>query len=58
MGNYREGSDIDLTLFGNIDYEELFIIKEELTDSNIAYLVDLFIFDKLNSESLKEHING
>ena len=57
IGNYKEGSDIDLTLIGKIDYSELFDIKEEIENSNIPYLVDLSIFQKLNSESLKEHID-
>ena len=57
IGNYKEGSDIDLTLIGKIDYSELFDIKDEIENSNIPYLVDLSIIQKLNSESLKEHID-
>jgi len=56
-GNYREGSDIDLTLVG-----------ERVTDSirsriwlgldalNTPYLIDLSIFKFLDSDSLVKHI--
>lgn len=56
-GNYREGSDIDLTLLGDIEYKELIQLKYELEESSIPYLVDISIYENLNSESLKEHID-
>ena len=49
MGNYRPGSDIDLTMYGkytdSISYHDLLRIAGELDDSDIPYLVDLSIFD-------------
>ncbi len=56
-GNYREGSDIDLTILGNLNYDELIQLKLEFEESNIPYLIDISIFNDLQSESLKEHIN-
>ncbi|WP_395044583.1 nucleotidyltransferase domain-containing protein [Flavobacterium sp.] len=54
-GNYREGSDIDITLIGkNI---ELSKINENIDDLNTPYLFDISIFDKLDSKDLIEHIN-
>ena len=54
-GNYREGSDIDITLIGkNI---ELSKINENIDDLNTPYLFDISIFDKLESKDLIEHIN-
>jgi len=55
-GNYRKGSDIDLTLMGEgLSEAELSIITAELDLLNTPYLFDVSIFDGLNSE-LKEHI--
>jgi len=56
-GNYREGSDIDLTLIGNVERQDLMNILDEIDDSYIPYLFDISIYNQLNSESLKEHIN-
>lgn len=57
MGNYREGSDIDLTLLGDVDHRTLARIAGEFDDSNIPYTVDLSAYDKICNQNLKEHIN-
>ena len=57
-GNYRPGSDIDLTLLGtNLTYNIRSQIASDLDDSYSPYLFDISIFDKLNSPDLEEHIN-
>lgn len=57
-GNYRIGSDIDLTLFGNdLKYDLAGKIDSEIDDLNTPYLFDISIFELLNSPSLEEHIN-
>jgi len=56
-GNYREGSDIDITLKGNISTDELSKIYFEIDDSLTPYLFDISIYNQLKSESLKEHID-
>ncbi|MCI4443093.1 MAG: nucleotidyltransferase domain-containing protein [Lentimicrobium sp.] len=57
-GNYRAGSDIDLTLIGNdLEYDLAGTIDSEIDDLNTPYLLDISIFERLNSPSLKEHIN-
>ena len=57
-GNYRAGSDIDLTLMGNdLEYNLAGTVDSEIDDLNTPYLFDISIFEKLNSPSLKEHIN-
>ena len=53
-GNYREGSDIDLVIVNDIEYSELQEIINEIEESIIPYLVDISIYSKLNSESLKD----
>ena len=56
-GNYREGSDIDLTIKGNIEKNDLLKIIDDIEESYIPYLFDISIYNQLSSESLKEHIN-
>jgi predicted nucleotidyltransferase len=57
MGNYKNGSDIDLTMFGDSiterDRRDIFF---ELDNLPIPYMVDLSIFSKLNHEDLEAHI--
>ena len=56
-GNFKPGSDIDLTLTGSaLDYAELTSIQEELYESDIPYQVDLSILANLNHPGLEEHI--
>lgn len=58
VGNYRPGSDIDMTLFGeHLDIYDLRHIAEDLDDSDIPYLVDLSIFADISNPDLKDHIN-
>ena len=57
-GNYRHGSDIDLTLIGeNVDLTTLLKIENELDDLFLPYKFDVSIFEKLSNPDLKEHIN-
>lgn len=56
-GNYRPGSDIDLTLFGTgLDFDILGKIAARLDESPIPYQVDLSIFGRLDHAGLREHI--
>ena len=56
-GNYRPGSDIDLTLKGkNINLSLLNKISLALDDLVLPYTFDLSIFDRINSSDLLEHI--
>lgn len=56
-GNYKNGSDIDLTLIGdsitNDDRRDIFF---ELDELSIPYTVDLSVFSKIDHADLKEHI--
>ena len=56
-GTQREGSDIDITLLGEIANEDFNKLLLELDDSYIPYKFDISIYNNLNSESLKEHID-
>lgn len=56
-GNYRDGSDIDLTLYGDdLNLEIVNQIKSELDDSVIPYMVDLSIFNQIDNQNLINHI--
>jgi uncharacterized protein len=57
-GNYRIGSDIDLSIYGNdLNYELIGKVSSEIDDLDTPYLFDISIFRLLNSPSLEEHIN-
>lgn len=56
-GNYKNGSDIDLTLIGpDLDYGALAALSGALDDSDIPYLVDLSILSQIKNPSLVDHI--
>lgn len=56
-GNYKEGSDIDLTLLGNVTKEDFNKLWQRLDDSYIPYKFDLSVYNDLKSENLIDHIN-
>lgn len=55
-GNFKNGSDIDLTMVGDISHKELLQISIEIDDLLLPYQVDLSIFSTLENDDLKEHI--
>lgn len=56
-GNFKTGSDIDLSLQGAaISTQELGDIAFELDDLLLPYSIDLLVFDHLDHPELREHI--
>ena len=56
-GNYREGSDIDITLIGKDLTEAIRCkISLEIDDLNTPYLFDISVFENLHSSDLEEYI--
>ena len=56
-GNYKPGSDIDLTLHGaSLTPRLCATIAETLDELMLPYEVDLSLFDSLDSVELREHI--
>ncbi|MEZ4740983.1 MAG: nucleotidyltransferase domain-containing protein [Bdellovibrionota bacterium] len=56
-GNYREGSDIDLTLLGSgINLTVLNKISNELDDLLLPYLIDLSSYSQIANLDLLDHI--
>jgi predicted nucleotidyltransferase len=56
-GNYKNGSDIDLAVFGNVDDSELGAIAGELDDLLLPWEIDLVQFDRITNQDLREHIS-
>lgn len=58
MGNFREGSDIDLAVKGeNIELNDLLDIEAALEDLQLLYTFDVINYSKLTNPDLKAHIN-
>jgi predicted nucleotidyltransferase len=57
-GNYRNGSDIDLTLRGGADLtlSVVYRILNDLDDLLLPYTVHLSIFDHISDRDVIEHI--
>jgi predicted nucleotidyltransferase len=57
MGNYKTGSDIDLTLFGdNLSLRTIFAIQDELEELFLPYKFDISIYSKIENRDLRDHI--
>ena len=59
-GNYRNGSDIDIVLFGkNLTLDNsVYPLMEELEELYLPYSFDISIFNHIDNENLIEHINS
>jgi predicted nucleotidyltransferase len=56
-GNYKPGSDIDLTLVGaDVTQKILGRIQGELEDGQLPYRFDVSIFSQITQADLLEHI--
>jgi predicted nucleotidyltransferase len=56
-GNYKNGSDIDLTLRGaNLTLNVIYRILDDLDDLLLPYTIDLSIFDRISDPDVIEHI--
>ncbi len=58
-GNYRNGSDIDITLFGDklTLSNSVYPLTDELEELNLPYMFDISIFSHIDNEDLIEHIH-
>src|ERR1035437_10381343 len=57
-GNYRIGSDIDLTLYGGADLTlgVLYKIMDDIDELLLPYTIDLSIFMQIKDPEVIEHI--
>ncbi|WP_053406660.1 nucleotidyltransferase domain-containing protein [Persicobacter sp. CCB-QB2] len=57
-GSYRPGSDVDVALKGdNLTLNDVLSAMVDLDDSDLPYLFDVIIYDRINEPALKEHID-
>lgn len=57
-GNFRDGSDIDLSLIGKADLTDrvLFCIIDEIDDLLLPYTFDLSIYQQISDPDMIDHI--
>ena len=56
-GNFKNGSDIDLTMIGSwLDLQLLWKVDDELDDLLLPWMIDLSIYDLISNAALREHI--
>jgi predicted nucleotidyltransferase len=57
-GNYRNGSDIDITLLGeNLSLNNaVYPLMDEIEELYLPYSFDISIFEHIDNAHLKEHI--
>ena len=56
-GNFKSGSDIDLTIkSSSMQINDLLKIENEIDDLLLPYKVDLSIYSLIDNENLKDHI--
>lgn len=56
-GNYKPGSDIDLTVFSDtMTLSELLELENAIDDLNLPYKVDLSLFHHIDNSSMEDHI--
>jgi predicted nucleotidyltransferase len=56
-GNYKEGSDIDLTIKGNLTFDDLTKTSVALDDLNLPWKIDLSLYSQIKNEELLAHID-
>ena len=59
-GNFKPGSDIDLSVFGEpgqpVSPRELGLVLDEIDDLLLPYTLDLSAFEQLDNAELRAHI--
>ena len=56
-GNYRNGSDIDLTVVGEaVSHAQQLKIENQLDDLLLPYKIDLSLMHEIENEALLDHI--
>lgn len=56
-GNYKEGSDIDLALKGDLNAKDVLELHGKLDALNLHYKFDLVNYKSISEPALKEHID-
>lgn len=56
-GDYKERSDIDIAIKGNLSKLDIAMIREQLEESRIPYMVDVIEYNKIVDKNFKEEID-
>ena len=57
-GNFREGSDIDLALFGDgLNLDDILAAQAALDELDLPWRVDLVIYERIDNPELTGHID-
>jgi type I restriction enzyme, S subunit len=56
-GNFKEGSDIDLALKGDLTAKDILDLNGKLEELNLPYKIDLVNYDRINEPALREHVD-
>lgn len=54
---FREGSDIDIAILGNINFDTILKIRVKLDDLNMPYKIDLIDYNSIDEPKLKVEID-
>ncbi|HRI28090.1 MAG TPA: nucleotidyltransferase domain-containing protein [Chitinophagales bacterium] len=57
-GNYKRGSDIDLTIQGALDFGDLLKLENEIDDLLLPYKIDLSLMHQISNPDLLAHIES
>ncbi|BBB90016.1 MAG TPA: nucleotidyltransferase domain-containing protein [Methylomusa anaerophila] len=58
MGNYKQGSDVDIALKGEVSTSDAATIKDDLEEETfLPFFFDVVAYNRINNQSLKEHID-
>lgn len=55
-GNYKNGSDIDIALDGDLSYSDWVQSMKHVDDLNLPYKIDLVLLESLHNKELVNHI--
>jgi len=55
-GNYKEGSDIDIVIKGDLSFNDLTKISVNLEELNLPWKIDISLYNQIKNFELLEHI--
>lgn len=56
-GDFKENSDIDIAIMGNISEKERFTILNDFDLLNIPYMIDVVFYEEIEKQELKQAID-
>ena len=55
-GDYRNNSDIDIAILGDVSYEDEVKIRNEFDEIDMEYMVDIVFIKEINNQELIQNI--